>query len=146
MSKRKKASILVCVTGQRDCDRLIVAGKKLAEKENVPLQVLCIQPMNDGYCAKSDEMEYLYQVTKEAGAEMTIFFQDDAPVIAAGFAKQVGAKHIVTGMPDGRANGFVQTVHYLIPKVPISMVAEDSTIYHIYPSLALKRKSVPVMG
>ena len=87
MSKRKKASILVCVTGQRHCDRLIVAGKKLAEKENVPLQVLCIQPMNDGYCSKSDEMEYLYQVTKDAGAEMTIFFQDDAPVIAAGFAK-----------------------------------------------------------
>lgn len=102
--------------------------------------------MNHGYCAKSDEMEYLYQVTKDAGAEMTIFFQDDAPVIAAGFAKQVGAKHIVTGMPDGRANGFVQTIHYLIPKVPISMVAEDSTIYHIYPSLALKRKSVPAMG
>ncbi len=146
VSRRKKASVLVCVTGQRDCGRLIVAGKELAEKEGLSLQVLCVQPMNHGYCVKSDEMEYLYQVTRDAGAEMTIFFQDDAPLIAAGFAKQVKAKHIVTGMPDGRANGFVQTVHYLIPKVPISMVAEDSTIYHIYPSFGIQRRQVPAMG
>ncbi len=105
MSKQKKASVLVCVTGRRDCDRLILVGKKLSKLHNVPLQVLCVQPMNHGFCAKSDEIEHLYQVTKDAGAEMTIFFHDEAALITAGFVKQVGAKHIVTGMPDGRANG-----------------------------------------
>ena len=146
MSKQKKASVLVCVTGRRDCDRLILVGKKLSKLHNVPLQVLCVQPMNHGFCAKSDEIEHLYQVTKDAGAERTIFFHDEAALITAGFVKQVGAKHIVTGMPDGRANGFVEMIHRLIPMVPISMVSEEGQIYNMYPSIAFARAQVSAMG
>lgn len=139
MSKQKKASVLVCVTGQRDCDRLILVGKALAQSRQVPLQVLCVQPMNNGFDVKSDEIEHLYQVTRDAGAEMTIFFHDEAPLIAAGFVKQVGAKHIVTGMPDGRANGFVEIIHQLMPMVPITMVSEGGKLYNMYPSLGYAR-------
>lgn len=146
MSKQKKASVLVCVTGRRDCDRLILVGKKLAKLHDVPLQVLCVQPMNHGFCAKSDEIEHLYQVTKDAGAEMTIFFHDGAALITAGFVKQVGAKLIVTGMPDGRANGFVEMIHRLIPMVPISMVSEEGQIYNMYPPFAFARAQVSAMG
>lgn len=129
----KQASVLVCVTGQRDCDRLILIGRSLAEEIGIALQVLCVQPTANGYCARSEEVEYLYQTSKDADAEMTIYFHDGAALIAAGFAKKVNAQHIVTGMPDGRANGFVETIHRLVPEIPVSMVSKDGKTYNMYP-------------
>ena len=134
LKRKKQASILVCVTGQRDCDRLIRSGKELAEQRNLPLQVLCVQPVLKGFDVRSEEIEYLYQMSRDAGAEMTIYFHDDAALVAAGFVLQVRAEHIVTGMPDGRANGFVEIVHRLTPDVPISMVSKDGKRYNILPS------------
>lgn len=134
MNKQKKASVLVCVTGQRDCDRLIRVGKTYAEAGQLSLQVLCVQPTANGFCAHSEEIEYLYQMSTEAGAEMTIYFHDDAALIAAGFAKQCRVTQIITGMPDGSPNGFVEVMHHLLPEIPISMVSVKGTIYNMYPS------------
>ena len=148
VTRKMQASVLVCVTGQRDCDRLILAGKSLADNMGIALQVLCVQPTANGFCARSGEVEYLYQTSKDAGAEMTIYFHDDAALIAAGFVKQVNAKHIVTGMPDGRSNGFVEMVHRLVPEIPVSMVSKDGKTYNMYPAAprpARFQKS-PVMG
>ena len=39
---------------------------------------------------------------------MTVYFQDNAPVIAASFARRIGAKHIFTGMAEAPVNGFVE--------------------------------------
>ena len=102
---KTKASILVCVTGQRDCDRLIRTGKKLAEEKSIPLQVLCVQPASAGYDASCEELEYLRQTARDASAEMTVYFNDEAPIIAASFAKQIHAVHIVTGMAGTPSNG-----------------------------------------
>lgn len=143
VKKTKRASVLVCVTGQRDCDRLILAGKNIAEKMDVELQVLCVQPTVNGFSARSDEVEHLYQTSRDAGAEMTIFFHDDAALIAAGFVKQANAKHIVTGMPDGRANGFVEMIHRLVPEIPVSMVSKEGKIYNMYPAYRYIKSKVP---
>ena len=130
---KTKASILVCVTGQRDCDRLIRTGKKLAEEKSIPLQVLCVQPASAGYDASCEELEYLRQTARDASAEMTVYFNDEAPIIAASFAKQIHAVHIVTGMAGTPSNGFIEMVHRLVPKIPTTMVAKDETVYHICP-------------
>ena len=134
MKRQKKASVLVCVTGQRDCDRLIKSGKEFARKLGLPLQVLCVQQLMKGFDVRSEEIEYLYQTSKDAEAEMTIYFHDDPALVTAGFVRQVRAKHIVTGMPDGRANGFVEIVHRLTPDVPISMVSKEGKLYNMVPS------------
>ena len=130
---KMKASVLVCVTGQRDCDRLIRIGKRLAQEISAPLQVLCVQPSSAGYDASCEELEYLRQTARDASAEMTVYFNDEAAIIAAGFAKQIHAVHIVTGMAGTPSNGFIEMVHKLLPQIPISMVAKDETVYHICP-------------
>lgn len=129
-----QASILVCVTGQRDCDRLIRVGKQLADERSIPMQVLCVQPTSAGYDANCEELEYLRQTARNASAEMTVYFDDEAALIAVGFAKQIRAVHLVTGMAGTPSNGFIEMVHKLIPEVPISMVAKDGIIYNIYPA------------
>ena len=131
--RKGKAAILVCVTGQRDCDRLIHAGKKIADDQSVPLQVLCVQPTSAGFDADCEELEYLRQTAKNANADMSVYFHDDAPLMAVGYAKSIHATHIVTGMAEAPVNGFVEVVHSLLPKIPISMVAKDGTIYNICP-------------
>lgn len=130
---RNKAEILVCVTGQRDCDRLIKAGKKYADERSVSMQVLCVQPTSAGYDACGEELEYLRQTARDASAEMTVIFNDAAALIAAGFVKQIGATHIVTGMAEAPTNGFIEVLHNLVPKVPISMVSREGIVYNICP-------------
>jgi Osmosensitive K+ channel histidine kinase len=137
---KEKAAVLVCVTGQHDCDRLIRAGRQIAEERSVPLQVLCVQPASSGYETNCAELEYLRQTARDAKAEMTVYFDDDAPVIAVGFAKQMGATHIVTGMAEAPVNGFVELIHKLLPAIPISMVAKDGVIYNICPANTKQQK------
>ena len=131
---KAKAVILVCVTGQRDCDRLIRAGRNIADEHSSELQVLCIQPTSSGFETSCEELEYLRQTAHGAKAEMTVFFNDDAALMAVGFVKQIGATHIVTGMAEVPVNGFVEIIHKFLPKIPVSMVAKDGMIYNICPA------------
>lgn len=131
---KKSKTVLVCVTGQHDCDRLIRTGKKLADELSLPLQVLCIQPTSAGFETDCGELEYLRQTARNSGAEMTVYFNDDAPLMAVGVAKRCGAAHIVTGMAEVPVNGFIDVLHKLLPVVPISMVAKDGKIYNICPA------------
>jgi K+-sensing histidine kinase KdpD len=124
----------VCVTGQRDCDRLIRTGRILADELDLPLDVLCIQPASAGFDGNSEELEYLRQTARDAQAEMMVYFNDDAPLMAVSVAKKIGAKHIVTGMAEAPVNGFIETIHKLLPRVPISMVAKDGQIHNICPA------------
>ena len=126
MRADKKPSVLVCVTGQYDCDRLIEAGFEQASQMGCDLHVLCVHtPVND-ISLLSDEIEYLYRTAKELGADMTIAFDQNAPKCAADFARKINARHLVTGMPDNRPNGFVLTLHEMLPRLEITMVTKEN--------------------
>ena len=125
MNDRKKPSVLVCVTGQYDCDRLIEAGFEQAVEMGWDLHVLCVHtPVND-LSYFSQEVEYLYRTAKDLGADMTVLFNGNAPRVAADFARKINAKHLVTGIPDYRPNGFVLTLHKLLPRLQITMVTKE---------------------
>lgn len=126
MRAEKKPSVLVCVTGQYDCDRLIEAGAEQAAGLDCDLHVLCVHtPVND-LSLLSEEIEYLYRTAKDLGADMTIAFDRNAPKCAAGFARKINARHLVTGMPDNRPNGFVLTLHEMLPRLQITMVTKEN--------------------
>ena len=85
---KKIKTVLVCVTGQRDCDRLIRIGREIAEELALPLKVLCVQPASAGFETDCDELEYLRQTARDSDAEMTVYFNDDAPLMAVTVAKK----------------------------------------------------------
>ena len=131
MQAIQKPSVLVCVTGQYDCDRLIRAGHACAVVNGWDLHVLSIHtPMND-VSLLSDEIEHLYRTSKELGADMTVAFNNNAPRCAADYAKKINAHRLVTGVPDNRPNGFVLTTHEMLPKLPITIVTMDNE-YLVY--------------
>ena len=101
MNKKATESILVCVN-----------------------QVVNIQPSANGYCARGHEIELFYQQCKEAGAELTILFDDDFAGATAKFARKTGAKQVVTQLFSSESGGpdtFAEALHRLAPTLPISI-------------------------
>lgn len=125
MSAVKKPSVLVCVTGQYDCDRLIEAGFDRAEELDCELHVFCMHTPKNDLTYFSEEIEYLYRTATRLGADMTVMFSDNAPKCTADFARKINAMHLITGVPDDRPNGFVLTLHEFLPRTQITMVTKD---------------------
>lgn len=138
--QKHKPSVLVCVTGQRDCDRLIRVGKEISDQRSLSLQILCVEPTSAGFDANCEELEYLRQTARDAGAEMSVYFHDDAPLMAVGVAKKFRSVQLVTGMTEAPVNGFIEIIHKLLPHIPIAMVAKDGVVYNIFPENSKKSK------
>lgn len=124
-----KPSVLACVTGQYQCDRIIKTAKEIAQIEGCELRVLSVLEPTSDYSKISGEIEYLNAVAKESGADMTILFHDNAPYACADFVNQNNVQRIVTGMHDGGAESFLVMFNRFAPMVSITMVAEDNTAY-----------------
>ncbi len=68
-------NVLVCVTQQQTCDRLIRYGRELADGEEGELLIVHIASYEFKYLAASDDgeaLEYLYQKSLEYGANLTV--------------------------------------------------------------------------
>ena len=68
-------NVLVCVTKQKSCDRLIRYGRELADGEGGELFIVHIAHYAFkilGQEEESDALEYLYQKSLEYGANLTI--------------------------------------------------------------------------
>ena len=93
-------SVLVCVTGQKSCERLIVAGAEIARKENVPLNVLhVVRPGGNvlGFVNEPAALEYLLGVSVEHGASMYVRRSDDVIGSIEYAAKNEGVQALVAG-------------------------------------------------
>ena len=138
--KEIRSSVLACVTSQYDCDRIIKTAKKIADDCDCELRVLSILKPTGNYTTVSDRIEYLYRVSKESGADMTVLFHDDAPSAVAEFVKENNVKRVVTGMHDGGDESFLVMFNKLAPKTPITMVAKDNMVY----SMELYSECTPI--
>ena len=93
-------SILVCVTGQMSCERLIVAGAEIARAENTPLNVLHVVRTGGsvlGFVNEPQALEYLLRVSMEHGADMLVRKADDVVNAIEAEAKAHGTTVIVAG-------------------------------------------------
>lgn len=129
MDNSKKSSVLACVTGQYDCDRIIRVASEIAGEKNMPLHVLCVLKTTANYGLYSNELEYLYQTSKSVNADMTVLFSDNAPKAAADFSKQIKCRRMVSGMHNGQITGFLVLFNELRPEIPITMIDKDETVY-----------------
>lgn len=133
MSKNKKQScIMVCVTPQQSCQRLIEAGARIAREENLPLSVISVFRESSGLNAnEGGALEELFQCTKNYNASMDIFFNDSPALVVAVSAKKNRAATLVTGFPAEGSSGFIARIHEILPDLPITMVDNASCEYKI---------------
>ena len=92
-----KRHTVVCVTNQFHCERLIRAGRLIAELSKTSLLVINVSsPDLSENDAKA--LEYLFQVSKENGAQMTVLYSDEPMRQLTKFIKENKAVNVVTGM------------------------------------------------
>ncbi len=125
----KQPSVIACVTGQYDCDRIIETAEQLAQDLDCELHVMSVLMPTENYALISDQLEYLNRVSKQAGADMTVIFSSDAPKAAAKFIRENNAIHIAAGMHDGGNKSFLVEFNKLVPDVSITMVDKERTVY-----------------
>lgn len=91
-------NVAVCVTGQRDCDRLICAGRELADRLGGQLVVMSALPrLYDEETARV--LEYLYSTSVRAGAQMLVMYTSrPMEALVDGFCKR-SVGHVVLGEP-----------------------------------------------
>lgn len=130
----KPPCIMVSVTGQESCSRLIEAGARIAREENKPLVVLSVFKESSGLNAnEGGALETLYECARNHDAAMNIYFNDSPALVVAVAARKMNASTLVTGFPAEGSNGFIARIHEILPELPITMVDGDSNEYKIIP-------------
>lgn len=92
-------ALMVCVTGQRSCERLIQRGVELRGKDQPFYIVHCVQTgrvfMN--FATDPDAIEFLFTCSSLVGAELAILREDDVVDALVGFARSHNVSTIVLG-------------------------------------------------
>lgn len=96
--------IMVCVTGQKSCDRLINRGidRSLG---TIPIHVVhCVETGRNflGSPYEADAIEYLFTAAQVAGAELNLLRADDVDDALVDYAKENGVTLIVMGAASER--------------------------------------------
>ena len=120
-----QANVLVCVTDQPSCRRLILAGDAIAQKYQVPVKVVTVLKPGLVSSKTADVLQTLYNIAGRLGAEMTVYFNDSPALTVAVHARQTNAVHIVSGSPGTDGNTFIETIKGLLPKTPMTIVDNE---------------------
>lgn len=99
----ENGSVLVCVTDQKRCERLIVAGAEIAKETGARLVVLHVARPGGRmleYESAPEALEYLLQVSVSHGADMVVVRSDDIVGTLEAQAKEQRAKVMVAGRAD----------------------------------------------
>ena len=110
--------ILVCVTVQKDCERLIRRGHQESQNHNLPLQVVHVNTGKAilGNPDTAEALNHLYALSREFDAEMSILQGSNVIETLVSHAKQQGARMIIMGTDR---SGIVHTLSLLLPECQI---------------------------
>lgn len=100
----KRSNVLICVTRQRSCERLIRVGSEASEKSNGKTLVIHVAPLGENFLGnpkEGDALEYLFDISKQFGAEMTVLRSDDFIDVITEFSRERKVGTIVLGESPG---------------------------------------------
>ena len=128
-----KTTVLVCVTAQQSSEKLIDAGRAIADENSADLEVISVFPIEGSDSRNNPEiLDRLHQHAKGAGGDMAVYFSEDPTLTIAAHIAKTKPKLLVTGYPGEGSNGFVSLIHLLLPELPISMI-DGEKVYNILP-------------
>ncbi len=96
----EKRNVLVCVTGQLSCERLIIAGAQIANETKGRVYVLHVARVGKsvlGYANEPEALEYLLGVSVKHGADMVVIKNDDVRGTIVKQARELGVGTLVSG-------------------------------------------------
>lgn len=118
--------VLVCVTGQKTCERLIAEGARLAEETGAGLSVVHVAKQGTGLLggivAEAEALEYLFKVSTEHGADMTVIRSEHIVETLANHAGKVGADLMVLGSSREVRRDVTKDLKARIPDMEFNIV------------------------
>ena len=113
-------NVLVCVTQQKTCEKLINQGAELLKEQPGNLYVLHVVNENDKLLdnfSDGDALEYLFKITKDVGAELTVKRSRDVIKTVVDYVEELMITHIVLGNSRSKdpANNFVTKLQKKLP-------------------------------
>ncbi len=130
--KLEKNCVLICVTPQKSCARLIEAGIEIAREENREAVVLTV--IGNQYKNDLAALNYLYDIVERNNIQMKMYFNNEPAITAAVVAKRFAAGCIVTGLPEDNGGRFISLFRDLLPDIPVTMVGVDKTRFKLLPA------------
>ncbi len=127
--KDGKPIVLVCVTDQIKCDRLIRSGRLIADSFSLDLKVINVET-SAGIENAGLGIEHLYKVSSQYGAEMTVYYHSEALESVQSYIRGNNVAHIVTGVPSSLdGSPFIEGLIAAFPKIPLTIVSEAGQFY-----------------
>lgn len=113
-------NVLVCVTQQKTCEKLIRQGVELSKDQPGNLYVLHVVNENEKLLdnfSDGDALEYLFEITKSVGAELTVKRSKDVIKTVIDYIEEMNITHIVLGnsRSNDPANNFVTKLQKKLP-------------------------------
>ncbi len=128
--KDGKPIVLVCVTDQIKCDRLIRSGRLMADCFSLDLKVINIETNASFGGHAGLGIEHLYKVSSLYNAEMTVYYHQEALESAKNYIRSNNVAHIVTGVPfSPEGSPFIDGLLDAFPKTPLTIVSEEGNFY-----------------
>jgi len=124
----EKSPVLVLVSMQKMCARLIRAGVDMALKQGCPLKIVHVSTANgqDGQTQiDAQVLNYLYALANEAGAEMCVLSAEVIVTTMIDYAREHGVKQIVMGKGEN-AEGIAKTLTEFLPGVRVLIMEEEN--------------------
>jgi len=114
-------NVLVCVTQQKTCESLIRVGSKISSVD-VDNNLFVIHVVNENdkllyNLSDGDALEYLFEITKEVGADLIIRRSKDVIKTLVDFANEKEITHVVLGnsQEEDPSNNFAGKLKRKLP-------------------------------
>ena len=126
---------VACVTSQLQCERIIRAGRFVADISGTELLIVNVSPL-DFTRQDGEALEHLFRVSKENNAQMTVLYSDEALKTLTDFIKKSTAVNVVTGLPQ-QGESVLYKMWDKLGSVSFFTVAEDGS----FSNMSRKRKA-----
>ncbi|HOJ12272.1 MAG TPA: universal stress protein UspA [Clostridiales bacterium] len=120
-------NILVCVTQQKTCERLIIKAASLRDEFKGELYVIHVTKNGLNFLDNPKEgeaLQYLFEISKSVGANLSVLKSDNIIKCIADFAKDNNINYIILGESpkDTDDNIFHKKLRNLLHNIELEVI------------------------
>lgn len=116
---------LVCVTNQFKCERIIKAGRVIANLTKTNLEIISVS--NPDYPQNPEALEFLYKTSKENSGIMNIEYSATPYKTISKYIKQNKISNVLTGVPTTE-DSIIYSLREKFTHINFFTVEEDGEI------------------
>lgn len=124
-------NVLICVTRQKACERLIRVGNEIALKKRGRPYVIHVARVGEKFLGNPREgeaLDYLFNISKQVGAEMIVQRSNKIVDILVDFVERndIGVMILGESPENKNNNNIIMQLQYKLPDIEFVVVSQNS--------------------